>query len=291
MVGDGGFASLAVFQRLRDDAVCVARCRMDARFFNPPPARKKRTEGRPGVVGTRQLTPRTRALRKATQLVRMTIPGWRGEAGTTDRDVDVAPATALWHSHGITVPVRWVLTRDPAGRAEMRVFVGSDPQSSAAEILTWYAMRWSVEVTFAEVRRHLEVETQRQWSDLAIQRTTSLLFELFSLVTLWAAALAAKTAMLTVLGAVWYNKPHPTFADALAAIRRILGDEEAASRILGRKDFPTWRFARTNRRKTQAASPTFCRASLLRRLTPSETAKAQLRLCTVGQNLSPRIPE
>ena len=241
MVGDGAFASLAVFRRLRDDAVCVARCRMDARFFNTPPPRQAGQKGRPRVVGTRQLTPKTRAVRKATKWVRMTIAGWRAEDGMTDREVDVVTATARWHSHGITVPVRWVLTRDPAGRAETRVFVCSDPQSSAAEILTWYAMRWSVEVTFAEVRRHLGVETQRQWSDLAIQRTTPLLFGLFSLVTLWAAALAVKTATLPVLGAAWYSKPDPTFADALAVVRRILWAEEAACPILWRDDFPTWR--------------------------------------------------
>jgi hypothetical protein len=214
---------------------------MDARFFNHPPPRKAGQKGRSRVVGTRQLTPRTRAMRKATKWVRMTIPGWRAEDGTMDRDVDVATGKALWHSHGMTVPVRWVLTRDPTGRAETRVFVCSDPHRSAVEILTWYAMRWAVEVTFAETRRHLGVETQRQWSDLAIQRTTPLLFGLFSLVSLWAAELAAKTATLPVLGAAWYKKPEPTFADALAAVRRMLWAEEAVCPILWREDFPTWR--------------------------------------------------
>ena len=241
MVGDGAFASLAVFRRLRDDAVCIARCRMDARFFNPPPLRKTGDKGRPRIVGTRQLTPKTRAVRKATKWVRMTIAGWRAADGTVDRDVDVATGTALWNAHGITLPVRWVLTRDPIGRAETRVFVCSDPQRSAAQILTWFAMRWSVEVTFAETRRHLGVETQRQWSDLAIQRTTPLLFGLFSLVTLWAAELAAKTATLPVLSAAWYNKLDPTFSDALAVVRRILWAEEAVCPILWRDDFPTWR--------------------------------------------------
>ena len=66
----------------------------------------------------------------------MTIPGWRAEDDTIDRPVDVATGTALWNAHGITVPVRWVLTRDPAERAETRVFVCSDPQRSASEILT-----------------------------------------------------------------------------------------------------------------------------------------------------------
>ncbi len=36
--------------------------------------------------------------------------------------------------------------------------------------------RWSLEVTFEEGRAHLGIETQRQWSDLAIERTTPLLF-------------------------------------------------------------------------------------------------------------------
>ncbi len=48
------------------------------------------------------------------------------------------------------------------------------------EILGWFVRRWRVEVTFAEVRRHLGVERH----DLAILRTT--LLGLFSLVTLWA---------------------------------------------------------------------------------------------------------
>jgi DDE superfamily endonuclease len=241
MVGDGAYASLDVFWTLREHVVCVARSRMDARFFNPPPPREKGQRGRPRVVGTRQLTPRTRAARKATTWVRMTVPGWRTKDGRDEREVDVATGTALWSAHGKTIPVRWVLTRDPAGRAETRVIVCSDPEQSALQILTWYAMRWAVEPTFQETRRHLGFETQRQWSDLAIHRTTPLLLGLFSLVTLWAAELAARTGTLTVLGAAWYKKQDPTFADCLAAVRRVLWAEEAVSPILWRDDYPSWR--------------------------------------------------
>jgi hypothetical protein len=241
MVGDGAYASLHVFWRLRDHVVCVARCRMDARFFNPPPPRKTGQRGRRRAVGTRQLAPKTRAVRKATEWVRMTIPGWRAKDGTMRREVDVTTGTALWSAHGRTLPVRWVLTRDPAERAETRAFVCSSPKRSASEILTWYAMRWAVEVTFQETRRHLGFETQRQWSDQAIHRTTPLLLGMFSLVTLWAVGLAATTEKLGVLGAAWYKKPDPTFSDCLAAVRRILWAEEAVSPILWRDDYPTWR--------------------------------------------------
>ena len=241
MVGDGAYASLDVFWTLQRHTVCVARCRMDARFFNPPPPRKRGQKGRPRMVGTRQLTPRTRAVRKATKWERMSIPGWRTRDGRTGREVDVATGTALWSARAKTMPVRWVLTRDPAGRAETRVFVCSDPEQSALQILTWYAMRWAVEPTFQEARRHLGFETQRQWSDRAIHRTTPLLLGLFSLVTLWATDQATQTDTLTVLGAAWYRKPDPTFADCLAVVRRMLWAEEAVSPILWRDDCPTWR--------------------------------------------------
>src|SRR4051794_41923341 len=98
-------------------------------------------------------------------------------------------------------------------------------------------MRWAVEVTFAETRRHLGIETQRQWSDLAIHRTTPLLLGLFSLVTLWACELAARTGKLPVLGAAWYKNPDPTFSDYLAAVRRLLWAEEAVRPILWRGGF------------------------------------------------------
>jgi hypothetical protein len=69
------------------------------------------------------------------------------------------------------------------------------------------------------VRDHLGVETQRQWSDLAIARTTPCLLGLFSLVTLLAARLGPH-ARLAVATAAWYRKKRPTFADTLAAVRR-----------------------------------------------------------------------
>ena len=56
----------------------------------------------------------------------------------------------------------------------------------AAAIVLTYAQRWTLEVSFAQVRTHLGVEIQRQWSDLAIARTTPTLLGLFSLITLLA---------------------------------------------------------------------------------------------------------
>src|SRR4051794_40745802 len=101
----------------------------------------------------------------------------------------------------------------PAGR--------SARYPALVDILRWFIRRWATEVTFAEVRRHLGVETQRQWSDKAIARTTPALLGLFSLVTLWTSDPGVRR-LARPRGAAWYQKGDLTFSDALAAVRRSL---------------------------------------------------------------------
>ena len=88
-------------------------------------------------------------------------------------------------------------------------------------------MHWQLEVTFQEVRRHLGFETQRQWSDLSIERTTPALLGLFSLIALFAHQWMRQAAGAFRRQAAWYHKRHPTFADALAVVRKELWAQEA----------------------------------------------------------------
>jgi hypothetical protein len=84
-----------------------------------------------------------------------------------------------------------------------------------------------MEVTFQEVRRHLGFETQRQWSDLAIRRTTPALLGLFSVVTLlFAHGRMTQRAAGDFRQAAWYRKTRPTFADVLALVRKELWAQE-----------------------------------------------------------------
>ncbi len=92
-------------------------------------------------------------------------------------------------------------------------------------MLRWFVQRWQVEVTFREVRDHLGVETQRQWSDKAIARTTPCLPGLFSLVTLLGRQLTPGARRATATTA-WYRKQRPTFSDTLAAVRREIWREQ-----------------------------------------------------------------
>jgi hypothetical protein len=106
---------------------------------------------------------------------------WYG-GGT--REVELASGTAVWYHAGLpAVPIRWVPIRDPLGQFEAQALLCTDLAVTPEQIVAWFVLRWQVEVTFEESRRHLGVETQRQWSDLAILRTTPALLGLFSLVT------------------------------------------------------------------------------------------------------------
>ena len=76
-------------------------------------------------------------------------------------------------------------------------------------------------MVFQEMRRHLGFETQRQWSEMAIRRTTPVLLSLFSLITVLAPRQMTQAAG-TLRQVAWYHKSHPTFADALALVRKEL---------------------------------------------------------------------
>jgi hypothetical protein len=112
-----------------------------------------------------------------------------------------------------------VLTRDPEGKRPVKARLGTDLALSAETIMCTFMHRWPLETTFEESRAHLGVETQRQWSDLAIERTTPLLFGLFSLVTL-AGVQLERAGTLQVEHTAWYRKSHVTFHDVLASLRR-----------------------------------------------------------------------
>lgn len=160
---------------------------------------------------------------KTTRWRRVTVPGWYGGG---DRVVEICSDTAVWrHAGSPVVPIRWVLLRDPCRRFDPQALLCTDPAQEPQQVIRWFVQRWQLEVTFREVRDHLGVETQRQWSGQAIARTTPCLLGLFSIVALLAARLNGR-ARTRVSVSTWYQKQRPTFADTLAAVRREIWSEQ-----------------------------------------------------------------
>jgi len=215
---DGSFAALDLLAALvRQGLVCVTRLRLDAALYAPAPPRRPGTVGRPRSKGARLPNLSVILAAEDTRWARLTVPGWYGEG---ERTVEVCSSTAVWrHAGQPVVPIRWVLLRDPQGRFDPQALLCTDPARDPLQIVRWFVPRWQVEVTFREVRDHLGVETQRQWSDRAIGRTTPCLLALFSIVALLATRLDRRARSAVCIDA-WYRKPRPTSADTLAAVRR-----------------------------------------------------------------------
>jgi hypothetical protein len=220
VVADSTYAVLDLLDRCRrltQPITLIARLRLDAALYDPAPPRTAATTGRPRVKGKRQPTLQARVSDPQTTWATLAVRWYGG----SERTIEIATATAVWYHCGLPpVPIRWVLIRDPAERFEPQALLSTDLEAGARQIVEWFVLRWQLDVTFHEVRAHLGVETQRQWSDLAILRTTPALFALFSLVTLVAHHLGQRACLARP--AVWYDKSLPTFVDALAAVRREL---------------------------------------------------------------------
>jgi hypothetical protein len=225
LVGDGGFSALRFLDAMRRARLtAITRLRLDAALYDPAPPRPPGTIGRPRTKGARRPTLAHTLAAEDTLWRAVVVPGWYGAA---ERTIEIASQTAVWRHAGMpVVPIRWVLIRDPEKRFQPQAVLCTDPAREPVQIVSWFVRRWSVEVTFQEARAHLGVETQRQWSDTAIARTTPCLLALFSIVTLMAKQLPARQRRRAATAA-WYPKPRPTFADALAAVRCAIWHERA----------------------------------------------------------------
>ena len=222
-VADAGYASLRLLASCRrflpKPVTFVTRLRLDAALYDPAPPRRAGQMGRPRLKGERLANLSVVAEDLSTAWALATVDDWYGSG---ERTVEVASATAVWYSTGLpAVPIRWVLVRDPQGAFATQALLCTDLAAKPEQILRWFVLRWQMETTFQEARRHLGVETQRQWSEMAIRRTTPALLGLFSLVTLFAHQRRARS-METVRRAAWYRKSRPTFSDALALVRQEL---------------------------------------------------------------------
>ena len=222
VVADSSYAALDLLhfcQSMTRPVTFITRLRLDAALYEPRSTPTVRD--RWGVHASRaNVCPRSvNSLNVPTETgprcpwAGTTAPSARWRSSLKQR---------VWHHAGRPpVPIRWVLIQDPLRQFDSQALLCTDPAVSPGQIIEWFVLRWQIEVTFQETRAHLGVETQRQWSDLAISRTTPVLLGLFSWITL-AAHLLGDRRLATPRSAAWYVKSAPTFVDAIALVRRHL---------------------------------------------------------------------
>jgi hypothetical protein len=222
-VTDNSFAALELLAQVQSlpQTSLITRLRLDAALYDPAPPRQPGTQGRPRLKGKRRPTLEAVLADDETEWTTLKVDQWYGGG---PRDIEVATDTAVWYHAGkVPVAIRWVLIRDPQEQFKAQALLSTTLDHTAEQIVTWFVRRWTMEVTFEEARAHLGMETQRQWNDRAIARTTPALLSLYSIITLTAHLLIEKGASC-VRSTAWYTKSDPTFSDAIALVRRDLWD-------------------------------------------------------------------
>ena len=247
VAGDGEYASKTLVRKLAPDTTFVGPMVMDAALYAP--AGRYRGMGRPRRMGRRLASPKQLASLGSTPWRKITIRAYGRRV-----KLMVKERTCLWYTVAGTRLVRFVITRDPKGRAADRAYFSTDPQMTAAEMLECYARRWLIEVSFRDVKQYLGAEDpQNGWGRCrrrrraakkpgpqprgnrgrtAVPHTVPLSFVAYAVVVLWymEEGNARREVRRAVERAPWYqHKKFPSFADMLIAIRR----ETWAARLSG----------------------------------------------------------
>lgn len=237
LAGDAEYACRTLLSDLGPPVTFTGPLPMDAALYARPAQRRGR--GRPPRKGRRLASPKQRGQRGTWQRRSVQLYG---------REVVLLlqTFTGLWYTVTGTRPVRVVLTRDPRGRWKDRAYFCTDPQRAPEEVLTRYAQRWSLEVTFQIAKGTLGLEEPRNgwWrrgpgrradtqeagpkprghrGRAAVEHTVPLIFTAYAVVAIWffRHGRVADAVNRQRQAKPWYGlKQEPAYGDMLAALRR-----------------------------------------------------------------------
>ena len=214
LCADGAYATLAG-RRLPRTQV-VSRMRRDAAIYQAPPPRKRGQRGRPRTKGKRLLPPEKLAKRTKRGWIRATV-NFRGNV--EERLLLVLPV--LWYRVCPDRQVLLVIVRHPKGHQPDDFFFTTDLDAHGDAVAACYAGRWSIEVTFRDVKQSLGGQHPQSWRSHGPERAASLSLWLYAAVWTW--YIVTQGAKQTWPSLPWYTKKStPSFVDALAALRRVL---------------------------------------------------------------------
>ena len=142
---------------------------------------------------------------------------------------------ALYYKAGKDRLLTIVLVRDVLGKRPDQMFYCTLLEWDARTILSTYAHRWAIEVTFENTKQLLGLEDPANRLPKAVQRTAPMALVIHSLVVLWFELYGYE--WLSFPERPWYpRKAEPSFADMFTALRRLSWLEKL--RVLVGKDSP-----------------------------------------------------
>jgi hypothetical protein len=210
LIADSAYGGQSVLCELPSNCDLTSRLLMNARLYDAAPPRKPGTNGRPRKRGEKLPTPEEMLQRRVGRAC-LDIYGRRDRVRLADTVARVYAAPQI--------PLRVVAVEPLTGGRKQQAFYSTCFEATAIEVLTWYAMRWSIEVAFHDSKQHLGFEEPQGWSRRAVQRTAPMAMLLYSLIVLWFTQDGHRH--FVPINRPWYCQEHdPSFADMLATLRR-----------------------------------------------------------------------
>ena len=220
LVADAAYGNGA-FRGLGAGMSVTTRARTNAVFYHLPP-RRAGQRGRPRLKGQRIGTPTAIA----------TTTPWRTATVSrygTNSTVQLTEVTCLWYGCWRTDTVRVILVRNTTRTTTSTAhgydiaLVTTDLDATPQEIITRYAARWSIEVTFSDVKTLLGVGQARNRVPKAVQRTVPFGLFCHSILITWYTLHGHDPDDTTHrrTTAPWYRtKTEPSTLDMLIKLRR-----------------------------------------------------------------------
>jgi DDE superfamily endonuclease len=217
LVVDSAYAGRTILEDRPANVQVISRLRLDAALYAPPPPRRPGQKGRPRRRGDRlpALQQRIARCRHWTELPLVLY----GRAVTPR----IFMLDAVWYGALRSQLIRIVVARDPSGRRRDEAFFCTDLERDTAFILLTYSRRWTLEVTFHDVKQHLGFGHAQNQAPQAVKRTAPFTGVVYSLVLLWAAAHLQQGGTLSWIVRSWYrSKTAVAFPDLLSALQQEL---------------------------------------------------------------------
>lgn len=218
VVGDGHYTGPALV--CQPNVTLTARLRANAALHElAPPRTGKR--GRPRAMGAR--------LPSLAQIAGDSATAWEtvqvrryGQTAT----VHIHRLTCLWYRSHRDRPLSVLLVRDPSSNEPYELaLISTDLDTPGAELVERFACRWSIELAFEDAKQLVGVGEARNRTELAVRRTVPFGLLCMSLTIIWYALHGHSPADVAEhrARAPWYrSKAHPSTADMLAKLRRII---------------------------------------------------------------------
>jgi hypothetical protein len=139
VVADSSYAVMDFLNVVRKELTFITRLRLDAALYKPAPARIPGRPGRNRKKGDRLPNIEEKLICRDTEWQKVTLSQWYGKS---EKEMEMTTETAVWyHSAKPTIPLRWVLLRDPEGKLDPMALLSTDQELSAEMIVSYFVKR------------------------------------------------------------------------------------------------------------------------------------------------------